>query len=415
MGKIMKTLLLTDKVLSQIAKSSVHLRVEDTFMDHLEGPDFAQTIELTPKIWWAGAVDVQSPFQCHPYLLDDGEEAVLFEPGSMNAFPTVLKKISQTIPLRKIRYIVLSHQDADLAGSLPEWEKVLGRGVQVVTHSRTAVLLRHYGASLPYYLIDRNNWSLPLSSGRTLRFLFAPWCHCPGTFMTYDGASRTLFSGDIFGAITYLWTLRAGEHYDEAMRSFHEDYMASTVHLKHALSKLASLSIDRILPQHGSILDTNVPFYIQTLLNFRCGIDLLCGKKPSKDRLNISMEETDGTPGRNSFSRSQTGVGIAGKGYRDVVTMVLERQMGVLGKENTLSVARGVPGLEVDDQGSVLGIREEEGDEILDRLLRCFEQHFGIWAVLNCRLMLHDLLREYGMAMPASLMKSTVNDTDLSP
>jgi hypothetical protein len=69
----------------------------------------------------------------------------------------------------------------------------------------------------------------------------------------------------------------------------------------------------------------------------------------------------------------------------------------------------------VDDQGSVLGIREEEGDEILDRLLRCFEQHFGIWAVLNCRLMLHDLLREYGMAMPASLMKSTVNDTDLSP
>jgi glyoxylase-like metal-dependent hydrolase (beta-lactamase superfamily II) len=383
-------------------------------MDHLEDPDLSQTVELTPKIWWAGAVDKQTPFQCHPYLLDDGEEAVLFEPGSVHAFPTVLQKISRTIPLRKIRYIVLSHQDPDLAGSLPEWEKVLDKGVQVVTHSRTAVLLRHYGASLPYYLIDQKNWSLPLSSGRTLSFLFAPWCHCPGTFMTYDGASRTLFSGDIFGAITYLWTFRAGEHYEEAMRSFHEDYMASTVHLKHALSKLASLPIDRILPQHGSILDTNIPHYIQTLLTYRCGMDLLCGKEPPKGGLNISSEEIHLTAGRNSLPLFQADSGISGKGYRDVVAMVLERQMGVLGEENTLSVARGVPGLEVDDRGNVLGIREEDGDEILDQLLRGFEQRFGIWAVLNCRLMLHDLLREYRMVIPASLKKSVVNDAYLA-
>ncbi|MBI4715410.1 MAG: MBL fold metallo-hydrolase [Nitrospirae bacterium] len=381
-------------------------------MTQFDPVDIARPVEVVSKIHWVGAVDAESPFKCNPYLLDDGDEAVLFEPGSLLAYPGVLQKVIQTLPLPKIRYIVLSHQDPDLCGSLSEWGKVLNPArVQVVTHSRTAVLLRHYGASFPFYLVDQMNWTLRLSSGRELRFLFAPWCHCPGTFMTHDAKSRSLFSGDIFGAITYDWTLYAGEHYAEAMRSFHEDYMASTHHLLHALSKLPDLAIDRILPQHGSIIHRDVPRFIEALQSYRCGIDLLVGSEPSPaSRWEGAPKRSPEGEGQEEYPPSGMKVPVTPqKGYRDILAMVIEREIGVLGLENTLSAAREIDGLEVDDRGNLVGFFENDGPAILLRLLALLERRYGHWAVLNCRLMLHDLFREYGLEIPSSLKRSVTN------
>ncbi|MBI4715744.1 MAG: hypothetical protein HY760_07405, partial [Nitrospirae bacterium] len=218
---------------------------------------------------------------------------------------------------------------------------------------------------------------------------------------------------DIFGAITYDWTLYAGDHYAEAMRSFHEDYMASTHHLLHALSKLPDLGIDRILPQHGSIIHRDVPRFIEALQSFRCGIDLLVGHEP--------VPAFVGGSGAGSPERSAEGAGIGSapsgkkvsvtpqKGYRDILAMVIEREIGVLGLENTLAAAREIDGLEVDDRGNLVGFFENDGPEILLRLLTLLERRHGIWAVLNCRLMLLDLFREYGLEIPSFLKRSVAN------
>ncbi len=383
-------------------------------MTQFEPVDVARPVEVVSKIHWVGAVDAESPFKCNPYLLDDGDEAVLFEPGSLLAYPGVFQKVIQTLPLPKIRYIVLSHQDPDLCGSLSEWGKVLNSArVQVVTHSRTAVLLRHYGASFPFYLVDQQDWTLRLSSGRELRFLFAPWCHCPGTFMTYDPKSRSLLSGDIFGAITYDWTLYAGDHYAEAMRSFHEDYMASTHHLLHALSKLPDLGIDRILPQHGSIIHRDVPRFIEALQSYYCGIDLLVGPKPDPvslvARREVSPDRALESPGSGASSSGKEGQVPHQRVYWDILAMVLEREIGVLGVDNALAAAREIDGLEVDERGNLVGFLEDDGPEILLRFLTLLERRHGLWAVLTCRLMIRDLFREYGLEMPASLERSVTN------
>ncbi|MBI1824191.1 MAG: MBL fold metallo-hydrolase [Nitrospirae bacterium] len=88
--------------------------------------DINRAVEISPGITWVGVTDEKTPFKCNPYVLDDGEEAVLFEPGSQLYFAGVQDKVKQTVPLNKVRYILLSHQDPDLCASVPLWEEAMG-------------------------------------------------------------------------------------------------------------------------------------------------------------------------------------------------------------------------------------------------------------------------------------------------
>jgi len=86
--------------------------------------------------YWVGSAMMADKLQCNPYLLVDGDEAVLFDPGSVLDFEEVKASIASIIPLEKIRYIVLHHQDPDLASSAALFEKE-GLSFTIVTHWRT--------------------------------------------------------------------------------------------------------------------------------------------------------------------------------------------------------------------------------------------------------------------------------------
>lgn len=369
--------------------------------------DICNPVEIATGIWWIGVEEKDSPLRCHTYLLDDGIDAVLFEPGPLLNHQSIIQSVKQIVPLRKIRYIVLTHQDPDVCGSVAAWETALkSTPLHIVTHSRSDVFIREYGISSPVYQIDKLYWHLRLSSGRILRFIFAPWCHAPGTFMTYDEKSRSLFSGDIFGAITNKWNLYADHSYVEAMRSFHDDYMASTRHLQYAMSKIARLPIARILPQHGSIINMDIMHYIHALSSSRCGIDLLCGDDNHASEVKDVPRPASRSDGNSVISKNKE----LPIGYRYIIARVIEREIGVVGKEDAIAVARKVEGVHLGNEGNLIAIRESEGKDILNRLLSTYEANFGAWAVFNCRLMLHDLIREFGLQMPDILDKRITDE-----
>ena len=367
--------------------------------------DLNRPVEVGPGIWWVGSVEEGSPFQCHAYVVDAGSCAVLIEPGPPACYPRVMQKVIQVVPLPRIRYILVSHQDPDLCASLPDWERALPSPVRLVTHSRTWVLVRHYGCRFAPYLVDQEGWELSLTPERSLHFLYTPWCHCPGSFVTYDPETRTLFSGDLFGAITYRWTFQAGPGYEEAMRGFHEDYMASTRHLRLAVQKIARLPLDRILPQHGSLILKDPQRYVQALGSFRCGLDLLQDEEDLQRWQTASgADAVSGAPkGDSSIPDESSQEEDSGAFYRELIQEVLHRQIGVLGLEETLTVARNLDGLSVDDRGRVLDLFEDQGEAILLRLLEQFENRFGKWAVLNCRFMLYDAFRRANKPLPQGL------------
>lgn len=236
--------------------------------------DTSRAVEITDGVYWIGVYDSSAGFHCNPYLLLDGDEAVLIEPGSIPHYPIVLSKLCLLTSFDKISRILVSHQDPDLCASIPKFEELIygcGGSCEIVTHSRASVLISHYGVRSPFYQIDQKNWRLRLRSGRELTFIFSPYLHFPGAFMTYDSKTKTLFSGDLFGAFSFDWHLYANEYYVEAMKAFHENYMPSNQILRAAMDKLDAYDIEMIAPQHGSVIKSDVRKYIDELRNLDCG------------------------------------------------------------------------------------------------------------------------------------------------
>ncbi len=229
-----------------------------------------RSIALTPDVYHVGDLQTSKGLDCHPYLLIDGEEALLIDPGSNIDIEIVLRKILNLIPLSQIKYIILDHEDPDFCSGVPYLEKN-GLDATIVTSWRTQTLIQYYGIESPYYLIEEHHNKLILKSGRTIEFIPAPYLHFAGSFVTYDAQSKTLFSGDLFGAFTYNRTLYADEEYVNKMIAFHEHYMPSNSILRPVMTTLEKYDILRILPQHGSLIIEDPYKYIRILKELECG------------------------------------------------------------------------------------------------------------------------------------------------
>jgi flavorubredoxin len=93
-----------------------------------------------------------------------------------------------------------------------------------------------------------------------------------------DLKTNTLFSGDIFGAFSVDWHLFANENYIEAMRIFHEPYIAHNDVIDHFAKKVKELDlpIKMVAPQHGSVIkEKDVGKCLQALTEFEVGTWIL--------------------------------------------------------------------------------------------------------------------------------------------
>ena len=89
--------------------------------------NFKDAIEIAKDIYWIGMYLENDPFQCHPYLIKNGDESILIDPGSMLEFKETVRKVKSVIDMKSIKYIVLHHQDPDLVAAVPEIEKLIDR------------------------------------------------------------------------------------------------------------------------------------------------------------------------------------------------------------------------------------------------------------------------------------------------
>ncbi len=285
-------------------------------LETLRHADTHHAIEIAERTWWVGHVIPQDRFQCHVYLLEQGDQSVLFDPGSRLTFAHTLRKIEEVVPLNSIRYYVCHHQDPDIAAALPLIDELNTRSdAAVVTHWRTQALLKHYGLKLPFWLIDEHDWTLELDD-RTLEFIFTPYAHFPGAFCSFDRSTGVLFSSDLFGGFTEQPQLVAQDesHFD-AMRPFHEHYMPSSDILDYALSQIERYPVEMIAAQHGSIIPQHlVGFMIDKLRHLDCGLYLLGQGDTDIQRLSQL----------NRTLRDITETMLLYRDFRDIATRLLE-------------------------------------------------------------------------------------------
>lgn len=242
----------------------------------LQSPPYdpERAIELAERIWWVGSYLADDPFQCHAYLIENGDESILIDPGSPLTFAETRRKIEAIIPFHHVRYLVCQHQDPDIVAAISLVDDDLFRsGAVIVTHWRTAALIRHYGWKVPIRSLDDQTWELHAGS-RVLKFIPTPYLHSPGAICTLDEQTGVLFSSDLFGGFTTGFTLVAhDETYFEAMRPFHEHYMPSSEILQFGLDQIERHPVRMIAPQHGSVIPEHlVGTMISKLKTLECGL-----------------------------------------------------------------------------------------------------------------------------------------------
>ncbi|MCA9546464.1 MAG: diguanylate cyclase [Myxococcales bacterium] len=233
-------------------------------------------VEIAAGVWWVGCHLEGEAFQAHAYLVDGPQGAALIDPGSVLTWPVTRAKIAAVMPLSRVRWVVAQHQDPDVVGAVRDLAQDLPGPLTLVSHWRVHTIVKSYGAGLPEWRIEEHDWQLDLG-GRMLRFVFTPYAHFPGAFTTFDEATGTLFTSDIFGAFTEGFQLYAqGEDYFDQAQPFHEHYMPSREVLLHAIEQFRKLPVARIAPQHGSIIEGPlVPYMYQRLSGLDCGLYLM--------------------------------------------------------------------------------------------------------------------------------------------
>ena len=337
-----------------------------------------QKRELAPGVYWVGDCQQSGNLHCNPYLIIDGGEGVLIDPGSPLDFAAVLANVTRLIPLDRIKHIILQHQDPDFCSSTPLFEQQ-GFAGSLATHWRAAALIKYYGVRSPFYIVNNHQLQLTFGQGRVLRFLPTPYLHFPGAITTYDPMTKTLFSSDLFGSFSQKWTLFADEYdedktrsYMEAMLAFHEHYMPSNDILRPVMETFLQMDISRIAPQHGSVIRHNLTSYITALRDLECG-----------NLLHPIIKDL-----------SRTG------GYTGLLNQILKRYYSLYSHEEVFAIFAATS-LQLAPETGLISDYNITGTELWQRFFEYIYSQKGLDWLIAAEPLVSRLAKEYELEMPA--------------
>lgn len=287
--------------------------------------DYNYPVRLAEGVYWVGYHNPGSGLHCNPYLITDGDEAVLIDGGSRPDFPNVMMKILQTgIHPSCIKAMIFQHYDPDLCAGIPNFEDIIGReDLLVISDFRNNSFIKHYSVSSRIVALEEIKHEFVFSSGRSIKFFNTPYAHSAGSFVSFDNSSGVLFTSDLFGSFGKEWDLYF-EYFVEClecrdhdrcpknrhfcpvddMMIFHRSIMPSNRALKMALEIMADIPFSMIAPQHGSVIDKadKILFAFRKLCSLEnVGVDSLLGERAYQSIGNIdSLMERLGQNGHNS-------------------------------------------------------------------------------------------------------------------
>lgn len=234
-------------------------------------------IEIADRVYWVGFDEKVSHIHCNPYLVCEGDQAVLIDAGSRPDFAVVMMKILQTgVSPEQILALIYHHPDPDLCGSMSNMVDICANpALTILSESHNNMFLSYYIEREKRSMlkaIDENQFTFSFN-GRVLRFFKTPYAHAAGSFVTYDEKTRTLFTSDLFGSESTQWDLflrlpddcpvcrdsrrcidQRGFCPLQDILEFHRQVMPSEKALQHAMDVIRELDVKVIAPQHGSVV-----------------------------------------------------------------------------------------------------------------------------------------------------------------
>ena len=190
-------------------------------------------------------------FSFNQYLIVD-DAPMLFHSGMRRLFPLVSEAIRAVMPVERLRYVGLSHFEADECGALNEFLAAAPSAVPVCGQVAALVSVNDYANRAPRVLADGELLALGL---HTMKWFDTP--HVPHAWecgLMLDTTTRTFFCGDLFtqggagdDALTEADILGPSEAFRKPM-----DYFAHTPSTRTQLERLAREAPTTLACMHGS-------------------------------------------------------------------------------------------------------------------------------------------------------------------
>jgi flavorubredoxin len=198
------------------------------------------------------------------YVMESSGQSLIIDPGGFEIFPQVLAAVAEVVPPSTVTRAFASHQDPDIASSLPLWNACNDK-IQWHVPSLWEGFIRHYGALSADLIGVGDEGGLIVVGTRKLEIIPAHYLHASANFHLYDAEAKVYFSGDVGAALLpaghSIWigghqvsdSARFFDEHIEHARYFHQRWMPSDEAKKDWLSRVGQLDIDFLCPQHGSI------------------------------------------------------------------------------------------------------------------------------------------------------------------
>jgi flavorubredoxin len=189
-----------------------------------------------------------------------GEKTALMDTVDIRGLEEWSKNLETALEGRSLDYIIVQHMEPDHSGSLAYAIEKYPNAV-VVGNAKTFTFINQF------FNVDLSNRKLEVKEGdslslgtHTLTFVMAPMVHWPEVMVTYESSEKVLFSADGFGKFGALdadedWACEARRYYFNIVGKYGASVQA-------LLKKAASLDIQKILPLHGPVLDSNLGYYL---------------------------------------------------------------------------------------------------------------------------------------------------------
>ena len=223
--------------------------------------------------------------QANQFLIQHGDHSALLDPGGALLYNPLFLAIGQYVKPTGIDYILCSHQDPDIIGSVDKWllyteativcSELWGRFVPHVVPG----YMKNAGRER-YKLVPDGGGQVELGAAR-VHLLPAHFMHSVGNFSFWDESSRILFSGDVGASLVpsgepYHFVTEGFDQHRRRMEGFHRRYMASNRVARYWVRMVRDLDPEMIVPQHGLPMKGDaMRDFLDWLEGLECGIDLL--------------------------------------------------------------------------------------------------------------------------------------------
>ncbi|MBQ6279855.1 MAG: FprA family A-type flavoprotein [Mycoplasma sp.] len=207
-----------------------------------------------------GQYDVPNGMSYNSYLIKDGNQIAILDCVDINFVDQWLQNIKNILKDEQPTYLVIHHVEPDHSAGISKFLKLYPNTTVVASPMAFTFLNQFYkDIDLTKKLMVKENEKIQIGKYQ-LAFIYAPMVHWPEVMVSYEANTKTLFTADGFGKFGALdhdedWTCEARRYYFNIVGKYGMQVQA-------LLNKVKDLSIARICPLHGPILDHDLTKYL---------------------------------------------------------------------------------------------------------------------------------------------------------